>query len=161
MAFCIWNPLYKLGPLLSRCYFSIPNSFLHPFHSLHSGPVPSKTSSSLPPSSTPPPSSLQVPSVSHGVLAKFVAELLDEQSQFAGSLRLLLQELVAEAGNVLLDLLQLTYNGGAHTDTNTHTQSVTPGQPAHQWWGLSTWGGSHLRWLRRSLCPLGPSGRSV
>lgn len=57
-------------------------------------------------------------SVSHGVLAKLVAELLDEQSQLAGSLRLLLQELVAEAGNILLDLLQLTCNGGAHTDTH-------------------------------------------
>lgn len=54
--------------------------------------------------------------MSHGVLAKLVAELLDEQGQLSGSLGLLLQELVAEAGNVLLDLLQLTY------DTVTQTR---------------------------------------
>lgn len=67
----------------------------------------------------PPSPSLQPAlSVSHGVLAKLVAELLDEQSQLASSLRLLLQELVAEAGNILFDLLQLTYNRGAHTDTH-------------------------------------------
>lgn len=67
----------------------------------------------------PPSPSLQpAPSVSHGVLAKLVAELLDEQSQLPGGLRLLFQELVAEAGNILLDLLQLTYNGGRHMDTH-------------------------------------------
>lgn len=67
----------------------------------------------------PPSPSLQPAlSVSHGVLAKLVAELLDEQSQLAGGLRLLFQELVAEAGNILLDLLQLTYNGGGHMETH-------------------------------------------
>lgn len=50
----------------------------------------------------------------HGVLAKLVAELLDEQSQLPGRLGLLLQELVAEAGNVLLDLLQLACAHKAH-----------------------------------------------
>lgn len=48
--------------------------------------------------------------MSHGVLAKLVAKLLDEQSQLSGGLGLLLQELITEAGNVLLDLLQLAYN---------------------------------------------------
>lgn len=82
------------------------------------------------------------PSVSHGVLAKLVAELLDEQSQLAGGLRLLLQELVAEAGNILLDLLQLTYNGGAHMDTRRASwQTNLPIQGG----GLLTAGGTHLR----------------
>lgn len=52
--------------------------------------------------------------MSHGVLAKLVAKLLDEQSQLPGGLRLLLQELITEAGNILLDLLQLTYNRVTH-----------------------------------------------
>lgn len=56
-------------------------------------------------------------SVSHGVLAKLVAELLDEQSQLPGGLGLLLQELIAEAGNVLLDLLQLAYNAETNGGT--------------------------------------------
>lgn len=59
---------------------------------------------------------LQVLSVPHGVLAKLVAELLDKQSQLSGCLRLLFQELVAEAGNVLLDLLQLACNKESQTD---------------------------------------------
>lgn len=62
--------------------------------------------------------------MSHGVLAKLVAELLDEQSQLSGGLRLLLQELVAEAGNVLLDLLQLTYDTVTHTDTPIRTREA-------------------------------------
>lgn len=52
--------------------------------------------------------------MSHGVLAKLVAKLLDEQSQLACGLGLLLQEFIAEAGNVLLDLLQLAYNTVTH-----------------------------------------------
>lgn len=48
--------------------------------------------------------------MSHGVLAKLVTKLLDEKSQFPCSLGLLLQELITEAGNVLLDLFQLTFN---------------------------------------------------
>lgn len=43
-------------------------------------------------------------SVSHGVLAKLVAELLDEKSQLSSGLGLLFKELITEAGNVLLDL---------------------------------------------------------
>ena len=54
--------------------------------------------------------------MSHGVLAKLVAELLDEQRQLSGGLGLLLQELITEAGNVLLDFLQLACN----TDTRGH-----------------------------------------
>lgn len=74
-------------------------------------------------------------SVSHGVLAKFLAELLDEQSQLASSLRLLFQELVAEARNILLYLLEFTWNGGAHTDTHWATcQTNLPMQS----WGLLT-----------------------
>lgn len=61
---------------------------------------------------------LRVLSVSHSVLAKLVAKLLDEQSQLSGGLRLLLQELITEAGNVLLDLLQLTYNAVTHRHIN-------------------------------------------
>lgn len=52
--------------------------------------------------------------MSHGVLAKLVAKLLDEQSQLPGGLGLLLQELVTEAGNVLLNLLQLACNTVKH-----------------------------------------------
>lgn len=59
--------------------------------------------------------------MSHGVLAKLVAKLLDEQSQFSGSVRLLLQELITEAGNVLLDLLQLAYNTVTHGHNNQAT----------------------------------------
>lgn len=58
--------------------------------------------------------------MSHGVLAKLVTKLLDEKSQFPCSLGLLLQELITEAGNVLLDFLQLTFN----TDTPRQTGSV-------------------------------------
>lgn len=46
--------------------------------------------------------------MSHGVFAKLVAELLNEQSQLPSGLGLLLQQLIAEARNVLLDLLQLS-----------------------------------------------------
>lgn len=52
--------------------------------------------------------------MSHGVLAKLVAELLDEQSQVSSRLGLLLQKLITEAGNVLLDLLQLACNTVTH-----------------------------------------------
>lgn len=61
-------------------------------------------------------SSLRVPSMSHGVLAKLVTKLLDEKSQFSCSLGLLLQELITEAGNILLDFLQLTFNRHTQTD---------------------------------------------
>lgn len=54
--------------------------------------------------------------MSHGVLAKLVTKLLDEKSQFPGSLGLLLQELITEAGNILLDFLQLTLKMQTHPD---------------------------------------------
>lgn len=57
--------------------------------------------------------------MSHGVLAKLVAQLLDEQSQLSSGLGLLLQELVTEAGNVLLDLLQLAYKTVTHKHKRT------------------------------------------
>ncbi len=59
--------------------------------------------------------------MSHGVLAKLVAKLLDEQSQLSSGLRLLLQELITEAGNVLLDLLQLAYDTVTHNNYDTWT----------------------------------------
>lgn len=58
--------------------------------------------------------------MSHGVLAKLVTKLLDEKSQFPCSLGLLLQKLITEAGNILLDFLQLTFN----TDMARQTGSV-------------------------------------
>lgn len=70
---------------------------------------------------SPPPS----PSVSHGVLAKLVAELLDEQSQLPCSLGLLLQELVTEAGNILLDLLQLTCKAATHGHKRSQHTNVS------------------------------------
>ena len=64
--------------------------------------------------SFPPPLSLS-PSLSRhlfisgllSVLAKLVTELLDQVGQFTRGLGFLLQELVAQAGDVLLDLFQL------------------------------------------------------
>lgn len=65
-------------------------------------------------------SSLRVPLVSHGVLAKLVTKLLDEKSQLPCGLGFLLQELITETGNILLDFLQLTFN----TDTPRHSQGT-------------------------------------
>lgn len=73
-------------------------------------------------------SSFWIPSMSHGVLAKLVTELLDEKSQFPCSLGLLLQELITEAGNILLDFLQLTFN----TDTPRQKGSVNVSAHTHK-----------------------------
>lgn len=69
-------------------------------------------------------SSLRVPSMSHGVLAKLVTKLLDEKSQFPCSLGFLLQKLITEAGNILLDFLQLTFNADMGRQTGSVDVSV-------------------------------------
>lgn len=66
--------------------------------------------------------------MSHGVLAKLVTKLLDEKSQFPCSLGLLLQKLITEAGNILLDFLQLTYNTDMARQTGSVDVSVHRGE---------------------------------
>lgn len=99
--------LTSICPTFSLCLFLCPPALplfspLYPF-------LPTSLPLSIfrsPPSPSPPPPSLS--GSFGGVLDKLVTELCDEVSQFSSGLRLFLQELIAQAGDVLLDLLQLT-----------------------------------------------------